>query len=340
MASRAVQDDAEAPVADAAHAAAHAPVQTPPRRSPTARFEPRPGPAPGVLVGGPEARAKVREYVTLASTKWAGSLLAIVWLLTRPTGWVEWGAFLTFYVLNVLGVVIGYHRYFSHRCFDTSTPMRYFIGILAQLAAQASVLKWAADHRRHHARAERVGDTHSPYWDSFGNPQSSRTKGLLNAHFGWCLDESVTDLSVYGKGLTDDPVVMWCYRTRWLWYAVSVLLLPALWALAFGGGWSLVIGTVLIGGFLRINAVLHAVLAVNSIGHMYGYERFSGEGHRAKNNWLLAILTLGDGWHNNHHQHPRAATTRVAWWEIDLAGVVIWTWEKMGLVWNVRRAQH
>jgi len=295
-----------------------------------------PGPHPGVLVGGPKAKAKKREYITLSSTKWAGTFLSFGWMAVYGSGWIEWSAFLFFYVLNIMGVVIGYHRYFSHGCFKTSKPMRYFIGILAQMAAQASVLKWAVDHRRHHARTERVGDTHSPYIDSFGRPMK-RAEGLWKSHFGWLLDDSHTDNDVYGKGLVDDDVVRWCVKTRWFWYVASVVIFPALWALAFGGGWQVIIGTILIGGFLRSNAVLHAVLSVNSFGHTYGYQNFKGN-QMAQNNWILAILTLGDGWHNNHHHHARSASARIRWYEFDFCGFVIWIWEKLGLVWDVQKS--
>lgn len=301
------------------------------RKSPRADGE-QLGPYPGVLVGGPAARAKKREYLTLSITKNLGSIAAVIWMVKYGSGWVEWSGFLFFYVISMMGVVIGYHRYFSHRCFETSKPMRYFIGILAQLASQASVLKWAADHRRHHARAERIGDTHSPYLDSYGKPMG-RIKGLANSQVGWLLDDTHTDYSVYGKGLVDDEVVNFCIRTRWFWYFASVVLLPGSWALAFGGP-EFVLGTILIAGFLRINVVLHAVLAVNSFGHTYGKERYKNN-HKAKNNWIIAILTLGDGWHNNHHQHPRSAVAGMAWYEIDICGLVVRLWEKMGLVWNV-----
>jgi stearoyl-CoA desaturase (Delta-9 desaturase) len=296
-----------------------------------------PRPIKGVIFGGPESRAKVREYVTLASTKWTGTFIALWWLATQPTGWVEWSCFLVTYILGIMGVVIGYHRYFTHRCFETSRPMEYFIAILAQTAAQGSALRWASDHRRHHAKTERPGDTHSPLYDSYGNRQTKKLKGLLNAHFGWCLDDTATDLEIYGKGLVDDPVIMWAHRTKWFWYVVSIVVVPALWGWFFGGTLHAILGTIFIGGFLRINVVLHAVLSVNSIGHSYGYQTYKNGHGEARNNWLLAILNLGDGWHNNHHEHPRSAFAGEKWWELDFCGGVIRVWEMLGLVWNVQR---
>jgi stearoyl-CoA desaturase (Delta-9 desaturase) len=293
-------------------------------------------PIKGVVFGGQPAKEKVREFVTLASTKWTGTFIALWWLVTQPTSWVEWSCFLITYILNMMGMAIGYHRYFTHRAFDTSKPMQYFLAILAQLAAMGSVLRWVSDHRRHHAKTDRPGDTHSPYFDSYGN-QQTKWRGIRNAHFGWCLDETATDLAVYGKGLLDDPVVMWAHRTKWFWYVVSILIIPALWGWYFGGTVHAVLGTIWIGGFLRINCVLHAVLSVNSFGHSYGYQTYSDGTSRARNNWLLAILNLGDGWHNNHHEHPRSAFAGEKWWELDVCGGVIRVWETLGLVWNVQR---
>ena len=106
---------------------------------------------PGLIYGGPKSRAKVREFTTLASTKWTGTFLAIGWLFMQPTSWVEWSYFFVTYILGIMGVVIGYHRYFTHRAFETSKPMQYCIAILTQTAAQGSALRWASDHRRHHA---------------------------------------------------------------------------------------------------------------------------------------------------------------------------------------------
>jgi stearoyl-CoA desaturase (delta-9 desaturase) len=214
--------------------------------------------------------------------------------------------------------------------------MRYALGILAQFGVYGSLLKWSADHRRHHAMSDKAGDIHSPYVDPFGAPMP-KWKGLSHAHLGWVFDNTTTDLSVYGKGLVDDPVIMFCHRTRYFWYGVSALALPALWGWAFGGT-EAILGTVLIAGFFRIQLALHAIAAVNSFGHRYGYERYGGPAGGAKNNWLLALITLGEGWHNNHHGHPRSADAGFVWYEIDPTAWLIRLMERIGLVWNVQHA--
>ncbi len=296
----------------------------------------RTGTIPGVLVDGPSVRAKVREHHFMSAAKILGSVAAIIWTVLMPTGWTEWSAFLFGYVMLMMGVIIGYHRYFSHNCFETSRPMRYAIGILAQLASHASVMKWASDHRRHHARTDQPGDVHSPYVDGFGN-KTGGLKGMYHAHLGWVFEQTTTDKSIYGKGLVDNAVVLFCHRTRYFWFAMSAVILPAIWGFVFGGfTFTHVPGTILIGGFFTVFMVQNAVAGVNSIGHRFGSKRFESR-DEARNNWLLAILTLGDGWHNNHHAHPRAAYVGVKWWEVDICGYVILGMEKLGLVWNVKR---
>ena len=292
-------------------------------------------PQHGVIIGGPAARAKRIEYGILLSSMVLGSLGALYWTLTHATGWVEWSAFLFGFALINMGVGIGYHRYFTHRAFEAGPKMRLAIGIMAQMACQASVLKWAADHRRHHAFADAVGDVHSPYIDGHGG-KMSKWKGLGIAHFGWLFDNTTSDMTVYGKGLIDDPQVLWCHKHRWSIAIFSSIILPAAWALAFGGP-EHIIGTILIGGFFRNFFFLNFVMGVNSIGHVFGSQRFDTK-DGSRNNWFMAWMTFGDGWHNNHHQHPRAASSQIAWWEFDLNGQIIYLWEKIGLVWNVKRA--
>ena len=292
-------------------------------------------PQNGVIIGGPAARAKRLEYGILLATMTLGSIGALYWVLTHPTGWVEWSAFLFGFALINMGVGIGYHRYFTHRSFEAGPKMRLAIGIMAQMATQASVLKWAADHRRHHAFSDHVGDLHSPHIDGHGKPMS-KWKGLAVAHFGWLFDNTTSDMNVYGKGLIDDPQVLWCHKYRWHIAIFSVFIMPALWALAFGGP-EHIIGTILIGGLFRNFFFLNFVMGVNSLNHVFGSRRFDTKDD-SRNQWFMAWMTFGDGWHNNHHMHPRAASSQIAWWEFDLNGQIIYLWEKMGLVWNVQRA--
>lgn len=294
------------------------------------------GPIVGVRHGGRAALFKRVETGFYALTKQGGALVALWWIATHPTGWVEWSAFAVFYVLGILSITLCYHRYFMHRSFETSRPMEYVLGIWGQLGAYGSLRGWCIDHRRHHARSDRPGDVHSPLFDAYGRPLEG-LKGFHHSHMGWLFDDSTTDHKVYGKGLVDDPVVTFCHHTRMFWFVISVALLPALWAFALGRP-DLILGTILIAGCLRMALNLQFIAMVNSVCHRWGTQRFKGEGE-SRNNWIVAILTLGEGWHNNHHAHPRSANFGMTWREVDMCTWVIWLFEKLGLIWNVRRTR-
>ncbi len=286
-----------------------------------------------VRFGTSDAADRRREHLLYAAVKQGGALVALLWIALMPTGLVEWSGFALFYILNILGMSIGYHRYFTHKSFETSLPMRYALGILAQCGVYGSLKRWCADHRRHHTLSDQPGDIHSPYVDGHGRPIQGLA-GIKYAHLGWAYDDVMTNMGIYGKGLVGDPVIEFCHRTRFFWFVVSVVVVPALWGLMLGGPQA-VLGTVLVAGFLRAALALHAIAAVNSFGHVYGYQNYTGM-DEARNNIWLGYITLGEGWHNNHHANPRAYTTHVRWWEVDMSGWVVRAMEKLGLVWNVQ----
>jgi stearoyl-CoA desaturase (Delta-9 desaturase) len=289
----------------------------------------------GVLYGVSEATTKNIEHGFYFFAKNIPALAAIYWIATRPTGLIEWSAFAVFYVMNILSMSIGYHRFFAHKAFETSTAGRYAIAILAQLGIFGSLRRWVSEHRRHHAHSDAAGDIHSPYYNDDGE-ETGGYKGWRYSHLGWVFLPNMTDEAVYGKGVGEDKAILFVDKYRIAIFLISVITLPALFALALGGTQQQIIGTVLIAGFLRSVIALHAIACVNSFGHIYGTQRYKENRDRSRNNWLIALFTLGEGWHNNHHGHPRAASTRIAWYEIDMTGWVIWGLEKTGLIWNVR----
>ena len=177
------------------------------------------------------------------------------------------------------------------------------------------------------------GDVHSPYIDPWGRDRDG-LGGLLYAHVGWMFDGTATDSAVFGEDLRRDRLVMFFVRTHWLWLVVS-LAMPYAYGYALGGpqaAWS----AMLIGGCLRTTVLHNVVWAVNSIGHSHGEEDFAQSNH-SKNNLVLAILTFGDGWHNNHHRFPRSAFHGLKPSEVDVNGWIITQFERLGLVWNVIR---
>jgi stearoyl-CoA desaturase (Delta-9 desaturase) len=291
-------------------------------------------PVKSVLIGGPGARRKHYDMTALFLLHGGTAAGGLWYLLTQPTNWTIWSLFIIGYLLTNFGFSVGFHRYFTHKAFETSKAMRYVLGITGQMSAMTSVKYWSADHRRHHAFSDRPGDVHSPVVDGHGRPMG-KWKGFAISHFGWLWDNAHTDMQVFGKGLVDDEVVEFCHRTRWHWIFVSYVILPIGWALAFGRPQD-ILGCILLGTGLRNFIFLNGVMGTDSLAHMFGYRRFDDDS-TSTNNWFIAILTLGDGWHNNHHGQPRAASNQMAWWELDFNGWSIFAMEKMGLVWNVQR---
>jgi stearoyl-CoA desaturase (Delta-9 desaturase) len=288
----------------------------------------------GVIFGGPEVVSKTIEYTLIVGSLAVGSVAAIVWALYHPVTWIEITTLLMGYVIINIGVGLALHRHFSHESFKTYPAVRYVLGAFGAMSCQGSVLKWTADHRRHHAHADSCGDIHSPHIDAHCH-HTNTWWGLLYGHIGWLFDTTTTDLKIYGRGLSDDPVVIFFHRTRWFWFAFSLVIFPGAFGYVFGGVEHM-IGAILIGGFLRTFVFLNFVLGVNSIGHRWGSERYPQDNH-SKNNYVLGLLTFGDGFHNNHHYFPRAAMAAHRWWEIDVNGWLIHGLERIGLAWDVVR---
>jgi stearoyl-CoA desaturase (delta-9 desaturase) len=221
------------------------------------------------------------------------------------------------HLLRMLGITLGFHRHLAHGAFEMSRPARFFWCLLGTAAMQKGPLWWAGTHVYHHRSADRAGDPHSP-----------RLVGFYQAHVGWFLDEVRFDtlpasnpvlrkFSVY-------PELVWLERL----YALPPLALAA--SLFAIGGWPW-----LVWGFVVPTVtVAHATFAINTVNHLFGTRRFATPDD-STNNVATALLTLGEGWHNNHHRYQRAARNGFFWWELDLTYWVIRTLEALGLAWNV-----
>jgi stearoyl-CoA desaturase (Delta-9 desaturase) len=219
------------------------------------------------------------------------------------------------YYFRMFWVTIGYHRYFSHRAYKTSRPFQFVIAFLAMTSAQKGVLWWAAHHRDHHKYSDKPEDLHSPL-----------QSGFWWSHVGWILSDrySATKFDRI-RDFARFPELQWLNR----WYLVP----PALYFLALwlAGGlpillWGGVIGTVLL---------WHGSFTVNSLAHLFGSRRYdTPDGSR--NNWLLAVLTCGEGWHNNHHHYQSSANQGWFWWELDASYYGLKLLSRLGLVWDLR----
>jgi stearoyl-CoA desaturase (delta-9 desaturase) len=270
----------------------------------------------------------------------AAFLAAIVLLWNRAVDWTDLGIFAVFYVATGFGITIGYHRLFTHRAFETSTPVRVTFAILGSLAVEGSVITWVADHRKHHAFADEEGDPHSPHVDRKPGVMGA-LHGLWHAHVGWMVDgenHGRASAHRYAPDLVKDAPIRWVNRTFPIWVGLT-LLLPALAGFVLSG-FSLVgaLTAFLWGGLVRVFLLHHVTWSINSVCHFFGRRRFDVE-DQSRNVFWLALPSLGESWHHNHHAFPTSAFHGLKPLEklADPAGLAISTMEKLGLIWNVVR---
>ena len=238
------------------------------------------------------------------------------------------------HVLTTLGITVGFHRMFTHRGMRASPPVRVTFAVLGTMAMQGPVLKWCAEHRRHHAYSDRHGDPHSPHLAP-GDGVWATIRGLWFAHVGWMFAPVTTDPATWAPDLADDPVLR-RVSSVYVPLVVVSLGLPALvgW-LATGTGTGALRAFVW-GGLVRVLVQLHTTWSINSICHVFGRRRY--ESHdRAGNVWWLAVLSMGESWHNNHHAFPTSARHGLDRGQLDATAWVIDRLERMGLVRDVRR---
>jgi len=209
----------------------------------------------------------------------------------------------------------GYHRYFSHRAYSTSRTFQFMLAFLAQTTAQKSVLWWAAKHRHHHLHSDTEQDVHSP-----------RHKGFLYSHVGWIFDRKhdATDL-VKVADLARFPELMWLHRYELLpAIALAVLCVAA-------AGWS----GLVVGFFCSTVLVYHGTFCINSLAHVRGRKRYV-TGDDSRNNWILALFTMGEGWHNNHHAFQSSVRQGFRWWEVDATYYILKALSWFGIVWDLK----
>lgn len=242
------------------------------------------------------------------------------------------------YILTGFGITIGYHRYFTHKSFSTSRPMVAVLGVLGSMAAEGSIIRWCATHRSHHQHSDRDGDPHSPH--GHGDGWVGIVKGLWTAHMGWIFHPPASEsLARYVPDLERDRLIRTVSRLFPLWVALG-LVIPALIggvieaALGRSFAFGMLLGFIW-GGLVRILVVHHITWSVNSICHIWGTKPFRSA-DESRNNPIVGVLALGEGWHNNHHAFPSSARHGLEWWQFDSSWLVIRTLAKVGLVRDVR----
>jgi stearoyl-CoA desaturase (Delta-9 desaturase) len=220
------------------------------------------------------------------------------------------------YWLRIFAIGAGYHRYFSHRAFSTSRAFQFILALLSQSTAQKSVLWWAAKHRHHHLHSDTERDVHSP-----------RHKGFWYSHVGWIFvrNHGKTDL-VKVADFARYPELMWLHRYE----LVPAIALGVLcWLI---GGWS----GLVVGFFWSTVFVYHATFCINSLAHVHGRKRYV-TGDDSRNNWFLALFTMGEGWHNNHHACQSSVRQGFRWWEYDPTFYILKVLSWLRVVWDLKR---
>jgi len=239
------------------------------------------------------------------------------------------------YLLTAVGITVGFHRLLTHRSFQTAKPVEYLFAVLGSMAVQGPVISWVADHRKHHAHTDEEGDPHSPHVGHDGGVRGVLT-GLWHAHTGWLMStQGRADWKRYAPDLHEDGGMRAISRQFVPLLAVG-LILPALAGYLVSGTVAGAATGLLWGGLVRIFFVHHVTWSVNSVCHFLGSRRFDTD-DRSTNVFWLALPSLGESWHHNHHAFPRSAVHGLKRWELDPSGLIIAAMEKVGLAHNVVR---
>jgi stearoyl-CoA desaturase (Delta-9 desaturase) len=239
------------------------------------------------------------------------------------------------YLLTAVGITVGYHRLLTHRSFQTSKPLEYLFAILGSMAVQGPVIAWVADHRKHHAHTDEEGDPHSPHVGHDGGV-SGVLAGLWHAHSGWLMStQGRADWKRYARDLYEDKGMRTISR-RFPLLVLATLAIPALAGYLVTGTLIGALTGLLWGGLVRIFFVHHITWSVNSVCHFLGSRRFNTDDHSTNVFWL-ALPSLGESWHHNHHAFPRSAVHGLRRWEPDPSGMIIAALERLGLARNVVR---
>lgn len=266
-----------------------------------------------------------------------GLLIAISMLWGTAMDWLSLSLLISMSVATALGVTVGFHRLCTHRSFRTPAPVRYLLAVAGSMAVQGPVITWCAEHRRHHLHSDSEGDPHSPHMaehGSWGDGFWAMMRGAFHAHIGWLFAPRSRALGRYTRDLQKDTVLVAVDR-QFRWWVLFGLLMPALigglvtmtwFGAALGFIW---------GGLVRVLIVHHITWSVNSICHLWGTRPFEC-GDESRNNAIVGLLAMGEGWHNNHHAFPASARHGLRWWEVDASYWFIRSLGFVGLASDIR----
>jgi len=236
------------------------------------------------------------------------------------------------YSISIMGITLGFHRLFTHRSFKCAAPVKIALCIAGSTAAEGPVLFWSACHRRHHQFSDREGDPHSPHHHEHG--ASKILLGWWHAHVGWMFSHPPENYVRRVPDLIRDRSIVRLNRA-YLYIVLAGILLPGAVAFAVTGHWQAFLSATLWAGLVRIFLVHHTTWSINSVCHLFGTRPYATTDH-SRNNLLCALLTFGEGWHNNHHAFPTSASLGLRWWQADFGFFLIRILSSVGLVWDIR----
>lgn len=261
----------------------------------------------------------------------------VAWQLwSVALGWSDLAVLVIMYAATGLGITVGFHRLFTHRSFKTTPAVRAVFAVLGSAAIEGPVISWVADHRKHHAFSDKLGDPHSPHVEH-GHGWRGALRGLAHAHVGWLFIHTHRGRKTrYAPDLIRDPVVAYVDRT-FIWWAIwGFLVAFALGFLLGGLSWRAGLTGMLWGGLVRTLLLHHVTYSINSLCHFFGRRPFE-TGDQSRNLAWLSFFSFGEAWHNAHHAFPTSARHGVDRRQLDLSAGVIALLEKCGLAWDVVR---
>lgn len=291
-------------------------------------------PPPADAPDAPE-RKSVVEQVALALfivVPFLALLAAVPVAWGWGLGWHDIVIALVIYGFASHGITVGFHRYFTHGSFKAKRWLRITLAVAGSMAIEGPVIRWVADHRKHHAFSDKEGDPHSPW--RYGETVPALAKGLLWAHMGWLFDRELTSTTKYTPDLLADKDIIRVSAWSGGIMAFSMLLPPlvgGLWSMSWQGA----LTAFFWGSLVRVCLLHHVTWSINSICHTVGETPFKSR-DRSGNVWWLAVLSNGESWHNLHHADPTCARHGVLKGQIDSSARLIWVFEKLGWAWDVR----
>lgn len=235
-----------------------------------------------------------------------GTVYAIYAAWGHSIGLTELALFIGMYMTAALGITVGFHRYLTHGSFRTNRFLKIIMSIAGSMAFEGSPISWVANHRLHHAYADREGDLHSPHLSR------GAITGFIHAHFGWLFSDKRANQVYWAEDLIQDRTIVLVNRLTILWMIISLVVPYIL------GGWT----GLLWGGVVRICVTHHVTWSVNSVCHLFGSRAFNTK-DQSTNFWLVGLLALGEGGHNTHHASPKSARHGLYWWHFDMSWILI-----------------